>query len=140
VTSAATLSVRVAPGAGASSAAETSQKAVHVRPGHEKRRREKKMQNPFFMAGHRIYFRIPKSTIQQEHRFMPKFSIAFISPETEKPLKHRIIESDDQESALKKFFEEETVAYYSNDEQGYHYFKEDFFDPSNGMGNIIVCD
>jgi hypothetical protein len=63
---------------------------------------------------------------------MPKFSIAFISPGPEKPLRHRIIEESDQETAVRKFFEEETVEFYSNDDQGYHYFKEDFFDASTG--------
>ncbi|MBD3393658.1 MAG: hypothetical protein GF418_16160 [Chitinivibrionales bacterium] len=71
---------------------------------------------------------------------MPKFSIAFVTPETGKPLKHRIIESADQDAALKTFFEEETSEYYSNDQQGYHYFKEDFFDDSSGMGSLIVCE
>ena len=71
---------------------------------------------------------------------MPKFSIAFITPEQNKPLKHRIIESDDKETALKKFFEEEASEYYSNDEQGYFYFKEDFADQASGVGSLIACE
>lgn len=71
---------------------------------------------------------------------MPKFSIAFITPDSAKPLRHRIIESGDQESALRKFFEEETVEFYSGDEQGYHYFKEDFFDISESTGSILNLD
>ena len=70
---------------------------------------------------------------------MPKFSIAFVAPADAKPLRHRIIESADQESALKTFFEEETGDFYSNDEQGYFYFKDDFLDASNGLGSVIVC-
>jgi hypothetical protein len=71
---------------------------------------------------------------------MPKFSIAFVTPESTKPLKHRIIEGDDQEGALRKFFEEETAEYYSNDEQGFHYFKEDFFDNVGTMGSCIAFE
>lgn len=68
---------------------------------------------------------------------MPKFSIAFIIPQGNEQLKHRIIESPDQESALQQFFKEETAEFYSQDEQGYYYFKEDFSDSSNPQGSII---
>jgi hypothetical protein len=76
----------------------------------------------------------------KESLTMSKFSIAFVAPEEEKPLKHRILESNDQETALKLFFEEEISEFYSNDDQGYHYFKEDFFDTSTGVGSIITCE
>jgi hypothetical protein len=71
---------------------------------------------------------------------MPRFSIAFVAPEDGRPLRHRIIDSGDQESALKRFFEEEASDFYSNDEQGFHYFKEDFFDASNRFGSLIACE
>ena len=70
---------------------------------------------------------------------MPKFSIAFIVPVGTHRLKHRIIESSDQDSALRKFFKEEIVDFYSDDEQGYFYFKEDFLD-TDPTGSIINCD
>ncbi len=70
---------------------------------------------------------------------MPKFAIAFIAPAENSQLKHRIVESEDQESALKSFFSEETSDYYSNDDQGYYYFKEDFFDATAPSGSIIPC-
>ncbi len=71
---------------------------------------------------------------------MPRFAIAFIAPADTKPLRHRIIESADQESALKTFFDEEASDFYSNDEQGYFYFKEDFFDSSNGVGSVVAFE
>jgi hypothetical protein len=71
---------------------------------------------------------------------MPKYSIAFIAPADEKSLKHRLVESPDVESALKMFFKEELVEYYSDNEQGYHYFREDFFDESLASGSILQCD
>ena len=70
---------------------------------------------------------------------MSKFSIAFVAPAENSQLKHRIIEGPDQESALKSFFTEETAEYYSSDDQGYFYFKEDFFDQSIPAGSIIPC-
>ena len=71
---------------------------------------------------------------------MPKYSVVFIAPGEKNKLIHRIIESPDQDSALKTFFSEETTEFYSNDEQGYFYFKEDFFDTSNPSGSIILCE
>ena len=71
---------------------------------------------------------------------MPKFSIAFITPSTKKPLRHRIVESEDKDSALKKFFAEETADCYSNDEHGFYYFKEDFYDKESESGSIVQCD
>jgi hypothetical protein len=50
------------------------------------------------------------------------------------------MEGPDQETVLKKFFEDETAEFYSNDEQGYHYFKEDFFDTTSGAGSIITIE
>jgi guanylate kinase len=68
---------------------------------------------------------------------MTKFSIAFIVPSKAKPLRHRIIESQDQDSALKSFFTEEASEFYSDDDQGFFYFKEDFFDETNLLGSVI---
>ncbi len=71
---------------------------------------------------------------------MPKFSIAFISSAEQKPLRHRIIEAEDRESALKTFFSEEVNEFYSSDDQGYYYFKDDFTDKSAGLGSVIQID
>jgi len=71
---------------------------------------------------------------------MPKFAIAFVTPTKEGVLKHRIIESADRDSALKLFFNEDVCEYYSPDEQGYHYFKEDFFDTAVNNGSILECE
>jgi hypothetical protein len=71
---------------------------------------------------------------------MPKFSIAFITPEKKNMLRHRIIESAEKEIALRQFFNEEIVRFYSKDDQGYFYFKEDFFDSSDASGSIVELD
>ncbi len=71
---------------------------------------------------------------------MPKYSIAFVAPTEEKALKHRFVEGADVESALKTFFKDELVEYYSDNEQGYHYFREDFFDEALASGSILQCE
>jgi guanylate kinase len=71
---------------------------------------------------------------------MPKFSIAFIAPAKVSTLKHRIVEGQDQDSALKSFFSEEASEFYSDDDQGFFYFKEDFFDETNPSGSVVRCE
>ena len=71
---------------------------------------------------------------------MPKYSVAFIAPTDQKALRHRVLESPDPESALKTFFKEEVVEFYSDNEQGDHYFKEDFHDDSLASGSIVQCE
>ncbi|HMD69025.1 MAG TPA: hypothetical protein VKF42_09130 [Chitinivibrionales bacterium] len=71
---------------------------------------------------------------------MAKFSIAFIVPARTNNLRHRIVESQDQDSALKSFFSEEASEFYSDDDQGFFYFKEDFFDEANSSGSVIRLD
>jgi guanylate kinase len=68
---------------------------------------------------------------------MPNFSIAFVAPSKNTQLCHRIIEADNKEAALRRFFEEELKEYYSEDDQGYFYFKEDFTDERTRIGNMI---
>jgi hypothetical protein len=68
---------------------------------------------------------------------MPKFSIAFVVPGVEKLLRHSIVENSDQDSALREFFNAEALDLYSSDDQGFHYFKEDFFDEKAPSGSII---
>jgi hypothetical protein len=71
---------------------------------------------------------------------MPKYAVAFVAPSEEKSLKHRIVEGTDVETALKAFFKEELAEYYSDNEQGYHYFREDFFDEGLTAGSIIALE
>jgi guanylate kinase len=68
---------------------------------------------------------------------MSKFAIAFIAPSKNTQLCHRIVEGDSKEEALRRFFDEEMKEYYSEDDQGYFYFKEDFFDERSTIGSII---
>ncbi len=71
---------------------------------------------------------------------MHKYSIVFVPPAENIQLKHRIIESTDQETALKTFFSEEITDYYTDDEQGFFYFKQDFFEQSGPSGSILLCE
>ncbi|MBN1309381.1 MAG: hypothetical protein JXA18_15785 [Chitinispirillaceae bacterium] len=68
---------------------------------------------------------------------MPRFAVAFMTPSNSGQLIHRIIEGENRDSVLKAFFTESASEFYSNDEQGFHYFKEDFFDESTPSGSII---
>jgi hypothetical protein len=68
---------------------------------------------------------------------MPRFAIAFVMPSGSGQLTHRVIEGENKDTALRSFFNESVSEYYSNDEQGFHYFKEDFFDESAPGGSII---
>ena len=68
---------------------------------------------------------------------MPKYAIAFVTPTDVSKLRHRILEGESKDTALRKFFVEEASEYYSNDEQGFYYFKEDFYDENTSSGSII---
>jgi hypothetical protein len=69
---------------------------------------------------------------------MSKYAIAFVVPSKSSPsIRHRIIEADTKEAALRHFFDEELKEYYSEDDQGFFYFKEDFFDERTQSGSII---
>ena len=86
----------------------------------------------------------PRPGRQQKHEgkscSMPKYAIAFVAPTDGKALKHRIVESPDTDSALKMFFKEEVSEFYSDNEQGYHYFREDFYDDALASGSIVQLD
>jgi len=71
---------------------------------------------------------------------MPKYAIAFITPTKGAALRHRIMDGENRDSALRRFFNEEASEFYSNDDQGFYYFKEDFFDEVTGAGSIIECE
>ena len=68
---------------------------------------------------------------------MAKFSIAFILPADKDPLCHKIVDGETRDAALRKFFNENISEFYSNDDQGFYYFKEDFFDEATATGSII---
>lgn len=68
---------------------------------------------------------------------MPRFAVAFITPTENGQLIHRLVESQDKESALRSFFSESVSEFYSADEQGFHYFKDDFLDDVSVGGSII---
>ena len=46
---------------------------------------------------------------------MKKFAIAFISDDDKNQLRHRIIDAETQDAAMKVFFDDELSDYYSND-------------------------
>jgi len=66
---------------------------------------------------------------------MPQYSIAVNSSKNK--VIQRIVEGEGQEDALKKFFFDNMADQYSDDDQGYFYFKEDNFDPKAPMGSIL---
>ncbi|MBN1759546.1 MAG: hypothetical protein JW863_14560 [Chitinispirillaceae bacterium] len=68
---------------------------------------------------------------------MPRFAVAFVTPSQNSQLIHKILEGENKESVLKTFFTESVSDFYSNDEQGFHYFKDDFFDDTTPSGSII---
>ena len=68
---------------------------------------------------------------------MLKYTIAFVAPSKTSRLVHQIVEGDNKEAALRQFFNENLKEYYSEDDQGFHYFKEDFEDENAQIGSII---
>ena len=69
---------------------------------------------------------------------MPKFAIAFVVPAKNCPsIRHRLVEADAKDAALRRFFDEELKEFYSEDDQGFFYFKEDFFDDRVQSGSIL---
>jgi len=66
---------------------------------------------------------------------MPRYSIAFITP---KPtLLHQVVEMDSRDSALRFFFNQYVTSGYTQDSEGFSYFKEDFSDAENPLGSIL---
>jgi len=68
---------------------------------------------------------------------MSKYAIAFIEQSEKVRLRHSIVDGENREAALRTFFNESAVEFYSNDESGFLYFKEDFFFDGNPSGSII---
>jgi hypothetical protein len=66
---------------------------------------------------------------------MPRYAIAFI---TAKPsLIHHLVEMDTREAAIRFFFLNHIGDEYSHDDEGYSYFKEDFFHPDAPLGHVL---
>ena len=68
---------------------------------------------------------------------MAKYAIAFVTPSKGTSLRHKLIEAETKDAALRRFFDEEAAEFYSNDEQGFFYFKEDFYDEISKSGSIL---
>lgn len=66
---------------------------------------------------------------------MATYSIAFVTSSNKRPLRHKIVEGENREAALRSFFTENVSDDYSDDEKGFLYFKEDFFE--DGVGSVI---
>lgn len=66
---------------------------------------------------------------------MARYAIAVISQAGK--VIQKVVEGEGQEVALRKFFNENMASQYSIDDQGYFYFKEDFFDPKAPVGSIL---
>ena len=71
---------------------------------------------------------------------MKRFTVAFITPQSPGRLIHDIIEAEDKDEAISLFFATKTARFYSNDDKGLFYFKEDFSDPDYPSGSIIEID
>jgi hypothetical protein len=71
---------------------------------------------------------------------MSKYVVAFITQGKRVQLRHAIVEGENRDSALRRFFTENASENYSNDEHGFLYFKEDFFDENNPAGSIIELE
>lgn len=68
---------------------------------------------------------------------MSKYAIAFITPTKKIQLCHKVVEGENKDSALRVFFNDCAKEHYSDDEKGFLYFKEDFYDEHAPSGNII---
>ena len=68
---------------------------------------------------------------------MSKYAIAFITPSKKIQLRHALVDGENRDAALRAFFGEGASEFYSNDEHGFLYFNEDFFDDTNPAGSII---
>ncbi len=71
---------------------------------------------------------------------MPKFAIAFVTPSQKSQIRHKLISNESRDTALRQFFTEEAGDFYSTDDQGFYYFKEDFFDETSPSGSIIEIE
>lgn len=66
---------------------------------------------------------------------MPRYSIAFITPKPS--LLHHVVEMDSRDSALRSFFNQYVTVGYTQDSEGFSYFKEDFSDSENPLGSML---
>jgi hypothetical protein len=69
---------------------------------------------------------------------MPRYSIAFV---TSKPsLIHYLVSMDSREAALLFFFKQYVSEDYSQDDEGFAYFRDDFFNPETPMGSVLEVE
>jgi hypothetical protein len=66
---------------------------------------------------------------------MPRYAIAFVTPKPSLIL--QVVEMDSRDSALRYFFNHYVTHGYSQDNEGFGYFKEDFADPESPLGGIL---
>ncbi|HSQ43198.1 MAG TPA: hypothetical protein VLM37_13040 [Fibrobacteraceae bacterium] len=65
---------------------------------------------------------------------MPRFVLSFFSEV--QGLRSQLLEAETQDAALRLFFEQDAMDYSKNNE-GFSYFREDFFDESRPLGSIV---
>jgi hypothetical protein len=67
---------------------------------------------------------------------MPRYALAFITPKS--TLVHALVEMDSREAALRSFFLEHLAGkHYTQDDEGYSYFSEDFNNPDEQQGSLL---
>ncbi len=69
---------------------------------------------------------------------MPKYAIAF-KPDGQ-VFVHKTVETDTEQSAIRFFFDQHITEDYTQDDEGFNYFYEDFTDTDSPMGSIIQID
>jgi hypothetical protein len=70
---------------------------------------------------------------------MSTYAIAFVVQSKSNPaVCQRIVDGENREVALRRFFDEEMKDFYSEDDQGFYYFKEDFFDDRTPSAGSII--
>ncbi len=74
-----------------------------------------------------------QSNRSENEDFLARFVISHYSEA--QGLVQKVVELDTQEAALRFYFEQ-YIEEYSNNDEGYLYFKEDFFDSSKPNGSI----
>jgi hypothetical protein len=69
---------------------------------------------------------------------MPRYSIAFC---TSKPsLIHQLVSMETREAALLFFFKQFVGEDYSHDDEGFAYFRDDFFNAETPMGSVLEVE
>ena len=66
---------------------------------------------------------------------MPKYVLAFHIQNQD--FIHKVVEMDTKDSALRFFFQNYIGDTYTQDDEGFNYFLEDFNDPDAPQGNLL---